>query len=43
MAAIGIANEWVQERLGIEGFSFNRKKLQALLANEVPPNDVTED
>ena len=42
MSAIGIVTEWLQERLGVEGISLNREKSQALLANGVLPNDLTE-
>ena len=35
MAAIGKVTEWLQERLGVEGISLNRKKTQALLADGV--------
>ena len=43
MAAIGIITEWPQERLGVKDISLNRKKSQALLANGVLPNDLTEE
>ena len=43
MAAIGTVTEWLQERLGVEGISLNRKKSQALLANGVLPNDLTDE
>ena len=43
MAAIGTVTEWLQERLGVEGISLNRKKSQVLLANGVLPNDLTEE
>ena len=33
----------LQERLGIEGISLNRKKSQALLTNGVLPNDLTDE
>ena len=35
MAAIGKVTEWLQERLGVEGISLNRRKSQALLADGV--------
>ena len=41
MAAIGKVTEWLQERLGVEGISLNRRKSQALLADGVGP--VTTD
>ena len=43
MAAIGTVTEWLQERLGVEGISLNRKISQALLANGVLSNDFTEE
>ena len=43
MAAIGTVTEWLQERLGVEGISLNRKKSQVLLANGVVPNDLTDE
>ena len=43
IAAIGTATEWLQERLGVEGISLNRTKSQALLANRVLPNDLTDE
>ena len=42
MAAIGKVTEWLQERLGVEGISLNRRKLQALLADGVGP-ELTEE
>ena len=35
MAAIGKVAEWLQERLGVEGISSNRRKSQALLEMEM--------
>ena len=43
MAAIGKVTEWLQERLGVEGISLNRSKLQALLADGVGPEQLTEE
>ena len=43
MAAIGKVTEWLQERLGVEGISLNRKKSQALLADGVGPEQLTEE
>ena len=43
MAAIGTVTEWLQERLGVEGISLNRTKSQALLANGVLPDDLTDE
>ena len=37
MAATGKVTEWLQERLGVEGISPNRRKSQALLADGVGP------
>ena len=42
MAAIGKVTEWLQERLGVEGISLNRRKLQTLLAVRVGPEQLTE-
>ena len=42
MAAIGTVTEWLQERLGVEGIALNRTKSQALLANGVLPDDLTD-
>ena len=33
MTAIGKVTEWLQERLGVEGISLNRRKSQALLGD----------
>ena len=43
MAAIGKVAEWLQERLGIEGISLNRRKSQAMLADGVGPEQLTEE
>ena len=43
MAAIGKVTEWLQERLGIEGISLNRRKSQALLADGVELEQLTEE
>ena len=42
MAAIGKVTEWLQERLGVEGISLNRRKSQTLLADGVGPEQLTE-
>ena len=43
MAAIGKVTEWLQERLGVESISLNRRKSQALLADGVGPDQPTEE
>ena len=43
MAAIGKVTEWLQERLGEEGISLNRRKSQTLLADGVGPEQLTEE
>ena len=43
MAAIGKITGWLQERLGVEGVSLNRRKSQALLADGVGPDHLTEE
>ena len=43
MAAIGKVAEWLQERLGVEGISLNRRKSQALLADGIGPEQLTEE
>ena len=43
VAAIGKVTEWLQERLGAEGISLNRRKSQALLADGVGPEQLTEE
>ena len=43
MAAKTKVTEWLQERLRVEGISLNRRKLQALLANGVGLEHLTEE
>ena len=43
MAAMWIVTEWLQESLGVEGISLNRRKSQALLANRVELEQLTEE
>ena len=43
MAAIGKVTEWLQDCLGVEGISLNRKKSQALLADGVGPEQLTAE
>ena len=43
MAATGKVTEWLQERLEVEGISLNRRKSQALLADGVGPEQLTEE
>ena len=43
MAAIGKVTERLQERLGVEDISLNRRKSQALLADGVGPEQLTEE
>ena len=43
VAAIGKVTERLQERLGVEGISLNRRKSQALLADGVGPEQLTEE
>ena len=43
MAALEKVTEWLQERLGVEGISLNRRKSQALLADGVGPEQLTEE
>ena len=43
MAAIGKVTEWLLERLGVEGISLNQRKSQALLADGVGPEQLTEE
>ena len=43
MVAIGKVTEWLQERLRVEGISLNRRKSQALLADVVGPEKLTEE
>ena len=42
-AAIWKVTEWLQERLRAEVISLNRRKSQALLADEVGPEQLTEE
>ena len=43
MVTIGKVTEWLQERLGVEGISLNRRKSQALLTDGVGPDQLTEE
>ena len=43
MATTGKATEWLQGRLRVEGISLNRRKSQALLADGVGPEHLTEE
>ena len=43
MAAIGKVTELLQERLGVEDISLNRRKSQALLADGVGPEQLAEE
>ena len=43
VAAIGKVTEWLQEHLGVEGISLNRIKSQALLADRLGPEHLTEE
>ena len=43
MVAIGKVTEWLQERLGVEGISLNQRKSQALQADGVGPEHLTEE
>ena len=43
MAAIWKVTEWLQEGLGVEGISLNRRKSQALQADGVGPEQRTEE
>ena len=43
MAAIGKAVEWLQKHLGVTGISLNQRKSQALLADGVRPEQLTEE
>ena len=42
MTPIGKVTEWLQERLGVESTSLNRRESQALLAKEVGSKHLTE-
>ena len=41
--AIGKVMEWLQERLGLEGISLNRRNSQALVEDGVRPEHLTEE
>ena len=43
MAAIGKVTEWLQERLAAEGISLNRRKSQAMRAEGVGSEQLTEE
>ena len=43
MAAIGEVTESLQERLGVEGISLKRRKSQAMRADGVGPEQLTEE
>ena len=43
MTAIGKVTEWLQEHLGVECISLNRRKSQALVADGVGPEQLTEE
>ena len=43
MAAIGKVTKWLRERLGVERISLSRWKSQALLADGVGPEQLTEE
>ena len=43
MAARVKVTEWLQERLGVEDISLNRRKSQALLADGVGPEQLREE
>ena len=43
MATIDKVTRWLQERLGVEGISLNRRKSQALLADGVGPEQLAEE
>ena len=43
MAAIGKVTEWMQERLGVERISLNRRKLQALQVYGVRPEHLADE
>ena len=43
MVEIGKVTEWLQECLGVEGISLNRRKSQDLLADGVGPEQLTEE
>ena len=43
MAPVEKVTEWLQERLGAESISLNRRKLEALLEDGVGPEHLTEE
>ena len=43
MAAVGKGTKWLQERVGVNGISLNRRKSQALPADGVGPKHPTEE
>ena len=43
MESIAKVKEWLQVRLGVEGISLNLRKLQALLADGVEQEHLTEE
>ena len=43
MATIGKVTEWLQKRLGVEGISLNRRKSQALPADGIRSEQLTEE
>ena len=43
VAAVSKVTEWLQEGLGVEGISLNRRKSQTLLAVGVGPEHLTEE
>ena len=43
MAVRGKVTGWLQEGLGVEGITLNRRKPQALLADGVGPEQLTEE
>ena len=43
MVAIGKVTEWLQERLGVEGISLNRRKSQALLTDGIGSEQLMEE
>ena len=42
MTAIATITEWLQELLGVESSTLNRRESQALLANETEPEHLQE-
>ena len=43
MAAIGKVTEWLREHMGVEDIPLNRRKSQALPADRVGPEHLTEE